>query len=258
MEKEIVIASFEEDTSWIPEDLYKYILLYSSGNPKKKIQDRFRFDQLERFDSVKALNMGPHNMGPHGRSDAIETLKDLTEILSNLKKLFFDGITDEESDNTFTNKKIENDINSLESNQWLTHIIQRYDVLADVTLFTQGHPHDHMSDWERYYYHDFSKDFSFCTLPNTGSQEIGVSADHHHINGLSFLKENIGLQEKDLKEMNWAGGAAFAASKEVLRSKPKEYYVALQLAGSNTPFSAHYFERYWWNMLGCPEVTNFV
>ena len=53
MEKEIVIASFEEDTSWIPEDLYKYILLYSSGNPKKKIEDRFRFDDLERFNSVK-------------------------------------------------------------------------------------------------------------------------------------------------------------------------------------------------------------
>lgn len=255
MEKEIVIASFEEDTSWIPEDLYKYILLYSSGNPKKKIQDRFRFDDLERFKSVRGET---RYMGLNNSPNQIDTLEDFLEIMKKMKALFFENTICEESNETFTNKKIENDINSLESNQWLTHIIQRYDVLADVTLFTQGHPHDHISDWERYYYHDFSKDFSFCTLPNTGSQEIGVSTDHHHINGLSFLKENIGLQEKDLKEMNWAGGAAFAASKEVLRSKPKEYYVALQLAGSNTPFSAHYFERYWWNMLGCPEVTNFV
>ena len=253
MRKEIVIASFEEDTSWIPEDLYKYILLYSSGNPKKKIQDRFRFDEFERFNSVKA-----HNMGFHDQPNAIDTLKDLTEILSNLKKLFFDDTTAKESNDTFTNKKVANDTNSLESNQWLTHIIQRYDVLSDVTLFTQGHPHDHISDWERYYYHDFSKDFSFCTLPNSEPKEIGVSTDQHHINGLLFLKDNIGLKEKDLKEMNWAGGAAFAASKEVLRSKPKEYYEALQRAGSSMPFSAHYFERYWWNMLGCPKVTNFI
>lgn len=255
MRKEIVIASFEEDTSWIPEDLYKYILLYSSGNPKKKIEDRFRFDDVERFNSVKGHN---HHMGFNTGPNQIDTLKDFLEIMTKLKALFFDDPIHEDSNETFTNKKIENDINSLESNQWLTHIIQRYDVLADVTLFTQGHPHDHISDWERYYYHDFSTDFSFCALPNTGPQKIGISTDHHHINGLLFLKDNIGIQEKNLKEMNWAGGAAFAASKEVLRSKPKEYYVALQLAGSNTPFSAHYFERYWWNMLGCPKVTNFI
>jgi hypothetical protein len=261
MKKEIVIASYSEDTSWIPDSWSPQTLIYSCGNPVTTIGDRFISEEyiLKTKDrnSFSSFCTAGHATGFGQRSDPYLDMLKIIEIIKRMKNVVLDyegNLPEEEKEEgIFVHKKNENNKNSLESNQWLTHIIQRYDALADVTVFLQGHPHDHITHTKKIGDYVFEDDFSFSTLPSgTIPCELHMKSVFDDAT-ISFWNK---LQPNWKNEVCWSIGAQFAASKKVIRSKPREWYIKVKEVASDHEFSAHALERTWWNVLGKPEITD--
>jgi len=255
MKREIVIASYEEDLTWIPNEWAPFTTIYQCGLPNKTIEDRFLSEG--HIDKHIPRTMGfqnNHDFG-HPPSPTIDQVLAFTERMS---ELFKRGKEEEKTPNeSWAIKKNENDKNALESFQWLSHIIYRYDTLADVTFFLQGHPHDHLSDWREVSHVIIPDDFSFSTLPsNAEPQELGLESD--------FDKQTISFWEKaynnptqfDQQSVVWVMGAQFAASKKVIRSKPLSWYINLKAIAAKHKYAAHALERTWWEVFGRPKLSS--
>lgn len=134
-----------------------------------------------------------------------------------------------------------------ESHTYLTHIIQNYTNLSDITYFIQGNPFDHSSKFVEY----------FLTAPV--DDFIGFS-DHPHPIYKSLLYDETVYDEslprvaKDLDllsdlpdEYLFSAGAQFAVRKQNILNKPLDFYKkAIKHVDSDiNPKAAHSFERLW-------------
>jgi len=259
MKKEIVIASYSEDTSWIPNSWAPQTLIYSCGNPIKTIAHRFiseeyLFEAKKQDSFHNQFSQHGHSMGFGQKANPYLDMLRIIELMDRMKNLLQPETIEEKDkeEGVFVHKKNENNINSLESNQWLTHIIQRYDVLADVTVFLQGHPHDHITYTKKIGDYVFEEDFSFSCLPPDSPRKLDIVGEFDEA-AVSLWRK---LQPNWEDQVCWAVGAQFAASKDVIKSKPREWYIKVREAASNHKFSAHALERTWWNVLGKPKITN--
>jgi hypothetical protein len=275
---EIVIAQHDEDLSWVPKDWADNILIYSSGVPTRTLEDRFLSERL--LDILKSSD-DPHffnndkdliyedghlvGMPYFGGNPKIKNMLYLVELLRLMKDVFscehcknkhidsLERIGDQDVAKTIA----PNNLNSLESEKWLTHIINRYDQLADVTIFIQGHPQDHISYWRKLNDLVFDENFQFCNLPNTNPKPLGNNRGCIFDEAAERFYKVLFNQYHEQIMTCWAVGAEFAASKEVIRSKPVDWYRKVRDAANDFPYSAHSMERLWWNVLGKPNVTNF-
>ena len=269
MKKEIVIATYSEDTSWIKEceGWHEQVTLYSCGNPTRTLESRFVSEDYLKF---KGANGNASFMGMGGgfndSSSPFMELMKLLELIKKMKHVLKDF--DSNDDDVFINEqkkavfaKVPNENNkcSLESHQWLSHIIRRYDTLADVTVFLQGHPQDHYPDYRRVFEEDFDKNFKFTNLPHISNPSNMVRMSHFDDATYQFWDKMHSIKSADKwdRRTAWAVGAEFAASKEVIRSKPKKWYEDVLEIASTHEFSAHALERTWWVVLGGPEITKF-
>jgi len=260
MKKEIVIASYSEDSDWIKGEWSEHVTHYCCGNPTTTANERFVSEDFMRA-SKKVPN--PFNNFSHGHQEhgPVTELMKLLELIKKMKSVLKDFDSEDpdtyDADQVYSKVNNKNNTYSLESHQWLTHIIRRYDTLADVTVFLQGHPHDHYIDFKDVFEKDFKEGFSFSCLPYVREAKKLTRLSHFDDATIAFWsKMKPYMPQKWDRSTAWAVGAQFAASKEVIRSKPREWYIKVKEMASDHEFSAHALERTWWVVLGKPKITH--
>ena len=218
MKKEIVIAAFREQCEWLPSHWKPITTIYRCGPPTA---------QLRRQD------------GFYGELDKIRAIFDLGREIGAIPARsvttgYGTPIAEKENNNCPKGREAE---------QWLNHIIARHGALADVTVFLQGHPHDHCQEIVDLV--DSLGAVTFTTLPR---REPGNAGGEASFCGSFWSK----LGQTDLKKVCWSPGAQFAASREVIESRPLDWYQKVQALARQTDRSGEILERTWWNILGCP------
>lgn len=153
-----------------------------------------------------------------------------------------------------------------EAHTYLTHIVSRYESLADVTVFVQGKPFDHAPDLHkrlralaegREQIQDF-RWFGFLLDEDdaTGSrlfQAWSKNPEKRTLDMRGFWRALFGDAPMP-ERFVFFGGAQFAATRECIRARPRAFYErALKIAAS-FPDAAHCFERAWDCLFGVNGV----
>jgi hypothetical protein len=250
MKKEIVICAFSEITSWLPIHWRPCTIVYVCGNQTNKI---------EKLNSKHNSFRGhQHNFtGGPSFNEQLENLEKLLNLVARSQQVFLnksienEEIPPPEATAPYAKAVTSNCPNLRESEQWLNHIIWRYDVLAETTFFLQGNPFDHSPDIINIV--DQTGAVNFTTLPYSSAGPASSGADPDLILPIYNSLFNTQHTSENAPFIRWAAGAQFAASSEIIRSKSKEYYVSLQEKMRGIPKSGEIMERIWWNVLGCPQ-----
>lgn len=147
-----------------------------------------------------------------------------------------------------------------EAHTYLTHIVHRYDSLADWTVFVQGDPGPHISTvnlarmlvpseglvvpglWERREWGEDGR-LNWSQVSPEYKREIRparktlVEWFHHHL--------GIGLRESGI--LRYVPGACFGVPKRLIQAYPKDFYTTLlaEVSDHIHPEEAHYLERAW-------------
>jgi hypothetical protein len=152
-----------------------------------------------------------------------------------------------------------------EAQTYLFHIVTRWDSLAPVTVFCQGHPFDHVHDLHR-----VLRALAQGEPAVQGFRWLGFIIDTDDARGRRLFvnwSRNEDRRELRLDEFHrllfgepapepvrFRPGAQFVATAERIRSRPRELYVrALDLAAT-FPDAAHCFERLWDRVFGVVGV----
>ena len=160
-----------------------------------------------------------------------------------------------------------------EAHTYLWHIINNYDNLADVTVFTQGKISDHHGYNEDHINHLMDLRYEAFregkSKPGEYFHEPGhpltcADPDWNFINGDFFLRDNyinnhpilfiewfkryINLEYPN--PLKWYGNAIFAVKREYILLKPKSYYefIIKQVDHHINPTEGHFFERSWYHI----------
>jgi hypothetical protein len=162
-----------------------------------------------------------------------------------------------------------------ESHTYLYHIINNYDKLADITVFTQGRISDHKPEYKNNLVNyilkikkeaeqfGISKYGTHTYLPNDDSC-VSAELNYNKNTNEYFLKDNY-FQNKPIlfidwfkkytkcdfpTILKWYGNAIFAVSKKWIHNKSKSYYEELikQVDHHVNPTEGHLMERIWYYM----------
>lgn len=157
-----------------------------------------------------------------------------------------------------------------EAHTYLHHVCENYHDLSDWTVFAQGKPFDHAFD-----FHKTLREWvvnppqnPFCWLghiidtdSNDGARLFASwskNQGHERLQMNGFHRALFGVDGPD--EYTFVLGAQFGVSRELIRSRPLEFWQrALQLS-LEFPDAAHCFERTWDKVFGvvgiAPELLN--
>jgi len=152
-----------------------------------------------------------------------------------------------------------------EAHTYLTHLVARYEDLAPVTVFCQGHPFDHAPD-----FHDRLRALASGEETVGGFTWYGFLEETDDARGRRLFvpwsknPERLELEtgrlhreifgEEPPEWFHFRGGAQFAVTREAVRARPLAFYEkALELALS-IPRAAHSYERIWDRMFGHPAI----
>ena len=153
-----------------------------------------------------------------------------------------------------------------EAHTYLHHITARYDAWADLTVFVQGKPFDHVPDLHR-----VLRGWAEGTEPAEAFRWLGFLIDRDDADGVRlFQKWSKNLEGRPLPmrafwpqvfgatpcpdAFVFCGGANWMARADVLRGRPRAFYEqALQVA-ADFPDAAHCFERCWDRVLGVEGI----
>lgn len=140
-----------------------------------------------------------------------------------------------------------------EAHTYLHHLVDRYDTLADWTVFCQGKPFDHA--------YDFKKTLREFNTEPPGFRWLGHLIDTDDNQGhrlfvpwsknengrnldlLGFHRALFGTDGPDL--YSFVLGAQFAVHKTILVSRPRSFYEHALNVSITFPDAAHCFERSW-------------
>ena len=148
-----------------------------------------------------------------------------------------------------------------EAHSYLTHLIERYDSLAAVTIFCQGRPFDHAPDL-----HDRLAALAAGKETPTPFLWYGFLEDTDDPEGQRLfvpwsknpsrtelatgkLYEEL-FGDTSPKLFHFRGGAQFSVSREGVLSRPREYYERALEACLADPLAPHSFERFWDRFFG--------
>jgi hypothetical protein len=153
----------------------------------------------------------------------------------------------------------------LEAHTYLEHILTRWDELAPVTLFSQGHPFDHVWDLHdavravvagretvstfRWLGNLLDTDDArgrrlFTTWSkNRDGRELRVDLFHEHLFGT--LLEDL---------LHFRLGAHFMVAAGTIRSRPREFYERARDLAITFPDAGHCFERLWDRIFGVRAI----
>jgi len=163
-----------------------------------------------------------------------------------------------------------------EAHTYLYHIINNYDNLSDITMFTQAkvsdHGHTQNLDELLKKFIDNTSNFKFssryetyrlgqsrCIDPKFNLYEKDNLIKSHAISPQLVDKIMFGEWfEKNIMDqypvtLHLFSHAIFAVSKKHILSRPKEFYEKLlvQLSTENAPIEAHFLERSWFYVFNC-------
>lgn len=151
-----------------------------------------------------------------------------------------------------------------EAHSYLHHIIARYDSLAPTTVFCQGKPFDHCFDFRktlRELVHDsefagfrwlghiidtddkFGRTLFVPWSKNPSGDELDIAGFHHALFGFEGPDEYV-----------FQLGGQFIASRDLIRSRPLEFYARALQVSVEFPEAAHCFERTWDKVFGVQGV----
>lgn len=154
-----------------------------------------------------------------------------------------------------------------ESHTYIYHIVNNYDNLAERTLFFQGNISDHkMLDIEDYFKNDnFIGKFNEITI-NDLSKNINHFGKYKndYMSGnmkkcnftpCDWIKKVIGIDITQ-QSLNVVWGANFSLSKELILSKPKEFYqnILRYIDYHQNLEEGHYLERTWYIIFNFPYI----
>jgi hypothetical protein len=143
-----------------------------------------------------------------------------------------------------------------EAQTYLHHIVQRYDDLADVTVFCQGKPFDHVSNFHgvlrnlnvgdfQWFGHIIDRD------DRTGSllfQKWSKNENHRPLPMDDFFRR---LWNEPAPEFfTFYPGANFAVTADQVRTRPLSFYQTAIRVSESLRDAAHGFERCWDRMFG--------
>jgi hypothetical protein len=143
-----------------------------------------------------------------------------------------------------------------EAHTYLTHLVENYDRLAEVTVFAQGHPFDHASD-----FHAVLRGIAAGRRPEEGFEWLGFIVDTDDPRGRRLFvnwSKNPEHEELPLDEtfralfgeeppplFHFHVGAQFAVSRGRVRGRPRAFYERALALSAGHPLAAHCFERMW-------------
>ncbi|NBS54490.1 DUF3431 domain-containing protein [bacterium] len=153
-----------------------------------------------------------------------------------------------------------------EAHAWLYHLTERYESLADWTLFSQAHPFDHAPEM-----HAVIRSLSSGMFPEESFRWLGFLWETDDARGYpTFVNwtKNPARKELDLEgffqrlwgesapeKVRYVGGGQFILAREAAHRRPREFYEkALDLA-ANFPDAAHAFERTWDRIFLAPPLN---
>ena len=152
-----------------------------------------------------------------------------------------------------------------ESHTYLYHIINKWDNLADITLFTQcNFSSDHKPFPVPLYYlsqlgmttHLWNNQIDFVKNIKWGNIQHGGKWLKEYNRGLikkskysfgEWWDKYILLDRPDLSKYKWSHGGIFSVHKSIIHKKPKKFYENLLSTINNhiNPEEGHYIERSW-------------
>lgn len=152
-----------------------------------------------------------------------------------------------------------------EAHTYLTHLTERYENLAEVTVFCQGHPFDHAPDFhdrlralgegrersEPFLWYGFLEE----TDDRQGKRLFvpwSKNPERRQLETWRLYEQLFGESSPEL--FHFRGGAQFAVSREAVQGRPHDFYRrALEFAAS-IPLAAHSYERIWDRLFGAPWI----
>jgi len=149
-----------------------------------------------------------------------------------------------------------------EAHTYLHHLTERYDSLADVTVFAQGHPFDHAPDL-----HKQLKAYADGTDTVADFYWLGFLADTDDPRGRRLFipwSKNPERRELQLDEFHcelfgepgpdayrFFVGAHFAVTRATTQCRPQEFYQRAANLAVQFPLAPHCFERCWDRVFCC-------
>jgi len=155
-----------------------------------------------------------------------------------------------------------------EAETYLRHLVGRYDSLAPLTVFCQGHPFDHAPDFHASLQELASGMAGANSLtPFTWYGFLDETDDPH--GRRLFVPWSKNPERRELSTgvlyealfgeatptlFHFRGGAQFAASRDAIWRRPLDFYeLALELCASIS-LAAHSYERIWDRLFGDPVI----
>jgi hypothetical protein len=152
-----------------------------------------------------------------------------------------------------------------EADTYLTHLIGRWDRLADLTVFCQGHPFDHAHD-----FHASLRRLAREGIGGSGFEWFGFIMDSDDPEGRRLFVPwggnpgRLELPGRRFYEAFLGGdvpawfrfrpGAQFAVSAERIRERPLACWMRLRDAVRREPLYPHCLERLWDRMFGVEAI----
>lgn len=152
-----------------------------------------------------------------------------------------------------------------EAHSYLTHLAERYDALAEVTVFCQGHPFDHAPD-----FHDRMRALAqreetpdpflwYGFLEETDDpfgRRLFVpwskNPERRELSTGRVFEELFG--EPPPPWFHFRGGAQFAVTREAVYARPREFYLRALELSTTIDDAAHSLERLWDRFFGPPVI----
>lgn len=152
-----------------------------------------------------------------------------------------------------------------EAHTYLHHIVTRYTELADLTIFCQGRPFDHVPDL-----HKRLRNFASGADTVADFRWLGFVIDHDDVTGARLFQtwsknpEHRPLDLADFWRALWSDplpqrftfflGAHFAVTSARVQRQPREWYQRACDVSMQHPDAAHCFERCWDRVFGCDGI----
>lgn len=154
-----------------------------------------------------------------------------------------------------------------EAHTYLHHIVDRYDSLAEWTIFCQGKPFDHAYDFKK-----FLREFSEVNTekPTSAFIWLGHLIDTDDDRGDRLFRpwskneDGRGLDMRGFHQAlfdtdgpalyTFVLGAQFAVHRDLIRQHPWTFYERALTVSTTFPDAAHCFERSWNRVFGVPGI----
>ncbi len=153
-----------------------------------------------------------------------------------------------------------------EAHTYLHHLVACYETLADLTVFVQGKPFDHVPDL-----HQRLKAWAAGQETVQDFRGLGFLVDADDRTGSRLFQawsKNPGRIPLDMtgfwtalfdeqpvpEQFVFFGGAHFAVTRKVIQERPRAFYEKALRVAEHFPDAAHCFERTWPHVFGQPAL----